>query len=49
MLVLIFLSNNYNAYTQISLIYASVSPGDILLKAELDKLAASYPNFKDRN
>ncbi|XP_020685101.1 NADH-cytochrome b5 reductase-like protein isoform X1 [Dendrobium catenatum] len=32
--------------TQVSLIYANVSPDDILLKAELDRLAASYPNFK---
>ncbi|KAF3328522.1 NADH-cytochrome b5 reductase-like protein [Carex littledalei] len=30
----------------LSLVYANVSPDDILLKAELDKLAASYPNFK---
>ncbi|KAG0491750.1 hypothetical protein HPP92_005148 [Vanilla planifolia] len=32
--------------TQVSLIYANLSPDDILLKAELDSLSASYPNFK---
>ncbi|KAF7021639.1 hypothetical protein CFC21_034561 [Triticum aestivum] len=32
--------------TQVSLIYANVSPDDILLKKELDRLASSYPNFK---
>lgn len=32
--------------TQVSLIYANVSPDDILLKRELDRLASSYPNFK---
>ncbi|ONK66512.1 uncharacterized protein A4U43_C06F8960 [Asparagus officinalis] len=32
--------------TQVSLLYGNVSPDDILLKAELDRLAASYPNFK---
>ncbi|KAJ1685312.1 hypothetical protein LUZ63_016702 [Rhynchospora breviuscula] len=37
---------NPDDVTQLSLIYANVSPDDILLKAELDKLAASYPNFK---
>jgi ferredoxin-NADP reductase len=41
--------NYSHVYTQLSLIYANVSPDDILLKAELDKLAASYPNFKVRN
>ncbi|CAL0307130.1 unnamed protein product [Lupinus luteus] len=32
--------------TQISLIYANVSPDDILLKQKLDVLAASHPNLK---
>ncbi|OAY82958.1 NADH-cytochrome b5 reductase-like protein [Ananas comosus] len=32
--------------TQVSLLYANISPEDILLKGELDRLAASYPNFK---
>ncbi|KAJ3694197.1 hypothetical protein LUZ60_009677 [Juncus effusus] len=36
---------NPDDITQVSLIYANVSPDDILLKNELDKLA-SYPNFK---
>ncbi|XP_042415864.1 NADH-cytochrome b5 reductase-like protein isoform X2 [Zingiber officinale] len=32
--------------TQVSLIYANISPDDILLKNELDRLSASYANFK---
>ncbi|KAE9602273.1 hypothetical protein Lal_00050133 [Lupinus albus] len=32
--------------TQISLLYANVSPDDILLKQKLDVLAASHPNLK---
>ncbi|XP_068653215.1 NADH-cytochrome b5 reductase-like protein [Aristolochia californica] len=32
--------------TQVSLLYANVSPGDILLKEKLDVLAAKHPNFK---
>ncbi|EPS65850.1 hypothetical protein M569_08927, partial [Genlisea aurea] len=32
--------------TQVSLIYANVSPDDILLKKKLDKLSASSPNLK---
>ncbi|XP_050214536.1 NADH-cytochrome b5 reductase-like protein [Mercurialis annua] len=32
--------------TQISLLYANVSPDDILLVQKLDFLAASHPNFK---
>ncbi|GFY99779.1 FAD/NAD(P)-binding oxidoreductase [Actinidia rufa] len=32
--------------TQVSLLYANVSPDDILLKHKLDVLAASYPNLK---
>ncbi|KAI4344102.1 hypothetical protein L6164_011372 [Bauhinia variegata] len=32
--------------TQISLLYANVSPDDILLKQKLDILAASHPNLK---
>ncbi|CAD5185994.1 unnamed protein product [Musa acuminata subsp. malaccensis] len=32
--------------TQVSLIYANISPDDILLKGELDRLSTSYPNFK---
>ncbi|KAG5564546.1 hypothetical protein RHGRI_000654 [Rhododendron griersonianum] len=32
--------------TQVSLLYANVSPDDILLKQKLDVLAASYPNLK---
>ncbi|GJN05662.1 hypothetical protein PR202_ga23311 [Eleusine coracana subsp. coracana] len=37
---------NSDDNTQVSLIYANVSPDDILLKKELDRLASSYPNFK---
>lgn len=32
--------------TQVSLLYANVSPDDILLKQKLDRLAASHPNLK---
>ncbi|KAF4366788.1 hypothetical protein CsatB_014277 [Cannabis sativa] len=32
--------------TQVSLLYANVSPDDILLKQKLDLLAASHPNLK---
>ncbi|KAJ0491481.1 putative cytochrome-b5 reductase [Helianthus annuus] len=32
--------------TKVSLIYANVSPDDILLKKKLDMLAASHPNLK---
>ncbi|KAF3781616.1 NADH-cytochrome b5 reductase-like protein [Nymphaea thermarum] len=32
--------------TQVSLIYANISPDDILLKRKLDVLSASHPNFK---
>ncbi|XP_038984657.1 LOW QUALITY PROTEIN: NADH-cytochrome b5 reductase-like protein [Phoenix dactylifera] len=32
--------------TQVSLLYANISPDDILLKRELDRLSVSYPNFK---
>jgi ferredoxin-NADP reductase len=32
--------------TQLSLLYANVSPDDILLREELDELAAQHPNFK---
>ncbi|XP_024535904.1 NADH-cytochrome b5 reductase-like protein [Selaginella moellendorffii] len=32
--------------TQVSLIYANLTPDDILLKNELDKLAEKHPNFK---
>ncbi|XP_028096226.1 NADH-cytochrome b5 reductase-like protein [Camellia sinensis] len=32
--------------TQVSLLYANVSPNDILLKQKLDVLAASHPNLK---
>ncbi|KAB2024119.1 hypothetical protein ES319_D06G065100v1 [Gossypium barbadense] len=32
--------------TQVSLLYANVSPDDILLKQKLDILAASHPNLK---
>ncbi|CAN4114563.1 unnamed protein product [Withania somnifera] len=32
--------------TQISLVYANVSPDDILLKKKLDVLAATHPNLK---
>lgn len=32
--------------TQVSLIYANVSPDDILLKKKLDVLAATHPNLK---
>ncbi|KAI7840579.1 hypothetical protein COHA_005732 [Chlorella ohadii] len=31
--------------TQLSLLYANVSPDDILLRDELDQLAAAHPNF----
>lgn len=33
-------------HTQISLLYANVSPDDILLKQKLDVLATSHPNLK---
>lgn len=36
----------FSLATQLSLIYANVSPDDILLKGELDRLSSSYPNFK---
>ena len=32
--------------TQLSLLYANVAPDDILLREELDGLAAQHPNFK---
>ncbi|XP_010250026.1 PREDICTED: NADH-cytochrome b5 reductase-like protein [Nelumbo nucifera] len=32
--------------TQVSLLYANISPEDILLKKKLDILATSHPNFK---
>ncbi|GMH30703.1 hypothetical protein Nepgr_032546 [Nepenthes gracilis] len=32
--------------SQVSLLYANVSPDDILLKQKIDTLAASHPNFK---
>lgn len=32
--------------TEVRLIYANRTPGDILLKKELDALAATHPNFK---
>lgn len=34
---------------QISLLYANVSPDDILLKQKLDILAATHPNLKVKN
>jgi len=34
---------NASDRTKLSLIYANVNPEDILLKAELDQLAAKYP------
>lgn len=37
---------NPNDNTQVSLVYANVSPDDILLRQKLDILAASHPNFK---
>ncbi|KAH9623126.1 hypothetical protein KSS87_001701 [Heliosperma pusillum] len=37
---------NQDDKTQVSLIYANVSPDDILLKQKLDILATSHPNFK---
>lgn len=37
---------NPNDNTQISLVYANVSPEDVLLKKKLDVLAASHPNLK---
>lgn len=38
--------NNPDDNTQVSLLYANVSPDDILLKQKLDFLAASHPNLK---
>ena len=32
--------------TELALLYANVSPDDILLREELDALAAAHPNFK---
>ncbi|KAG9152912.1 hypothetical protein Leryth_012535 [Lithospermum erythrorhizon] len=37
---------NADDNTQVSLIYANVSPDDILLKKKLDVLAAKHPNLK---
>ncbi|XP_038712668.1 NADH-cytochrome b5 reductase-like protein isoform X2 [Tripterygium wilfordii] len=37
---------NQDDDTQVSLLYANVSPDDILLKQKLDSLAVSHPNFK---
>lgn len=37
---------NKDDITKVSLIYANVSPDDILLKEKLDALAAEHPNFK---
>ncbi|KAK6126167.1 hypothetical protein DH2020_040086 [Rehmannia glutinosa] len=37
---------NPDDHTQVSLLYANVSPDDILLKKKLDVLAASNPNLK---
>eukprot|EP00249_Psilotum_nudum_P028968 c3901_g1_i1 orf=375-1412(-) len=38
--------NAEDDYTKVSLIYANISPEDILLKEKLDGLAAGHPNFK---
>ncbi|KAH7289887.1 hypothetical protein KP509_30G022700 [Ceratopteris richardii] len=38
--------NNKDDLTKVSLIYANISPEDILLKEKLDVLAAKNPNFK---
>ncbi|XP_058074528.1 NADH-cytochrome b5 reductase-like protein [Magnolia sinica] len=37
---------NPDDVTQVSLLYANISPDDILLKEKLDMLAASHPNLK---
>ncbi|GFQ03462.1 NADH-cytochrome b5 reductase-like protein [Phtheirospermum japonicum] len=37
---------NPDDHTQVSLLYANVSPDDILLKKKLDALSASNPNLK---
>ncbi|KAL7590251.1 hypothetical protein Lser_V15G37827 [Lactuca serriola] len=37
---------NPNDNTKVSLVYANVSPDDILLKKRLDMLAATHPNLK---
>lgn len=34
-----------NILLQLSLLYANVSPDDILLREELDQLAVAHPNF----
>ncbi|KAH8960994.1 hypothetical protein BDL97_05G026900 [Sphagnum fallax] len=38
--------SNPNDYTQLSLLYANLSPENILLKDNLDALAHAHPNFK---
>ncbi|PSR84488.1 NADH-cytochrome b5 reductase-like protein, partial [Actinidia chinensis var. chinensis] len=38
-----------NSDDNTQVLYANVSPDDILLKHKLDMLAASYPNLKDWN
>ncbi|KAL5975287.1 hypothetical protein ACLOJK_031966 [Asimina triloba] len=37
---------NPDDFTRVSLLYANISPDDILLKEKLDMLAASHPNLK---
>ncbi|XP_059637998.1 NADH-cytochrome b5 reductase-like protein [Cornus florida] len=41
-----YILKNPDDNTQVSLLYANVSPDDILLKQKLDALAASHPNLK---
>lgn len=38
--------NNPEDNTKVSLLYANISPDDILLKEKLDVLSSSHPNFK---
>lgn len=44
--VLLEVLANARDATEVRLVYASRSPADIILKDELDALAAVYPNFK---
>ena len=46
--VLLEILGNPRDKTQVRLVYASRSSEDIILKDELDALAAVYPNFKVR-
>ncbi|CAN1120316.1 NADH-cytochrome b5 reductase-like protein [Linum perenne] len=44
--ILYELKDSDSTFEQVSLLYANVSPDDILLKQKLDYLATHYPNLK---